>query len=305
MIADGERIKALLEKAEHRVLLCAPFIKAKVLQTVLAVVPESVPVQIITRWRANEVASGVSDLDVFYIARKRPNTELRLLDALHAKLYLADEECLLGSANLTGSALGWSKLSNVEILVAAHSTDADVEFLLKRLETSHLATFDILSEIEEAAANLQTVTLDEGQDVLDENHAHKLAWLPRCAAPDKLYQVYKVPETTTVVEETKEDGLLDLRDLQIQPGLLEAEFVATVRETLCLMPMFSRIIEEVPGGLTDQRGIEHIERSRPGLAKQDVHEQWRIVRDWIAIFFREEFEIAPDSFVTRLKPQHR
>ena len=301
MIADGERIKALLEKAEHRVLLCAPFIKAKVLQTILAVVPDSVPVQIITRWRANEVASGVSDLDVFHIVRKRPNTELRLLDALHAKLYLADEECLLGSANLTGSALGWSKLSNVEILVAARSTDSDVEFILKRLAASHLATFDILSEIEKAAANLQTVALDEGQDILDENYAHKLAWLPRCAAPDKLYQVYKVPETTTVIEETKEDGLSDLRDLQIQPGLLEAEFVATVRETLCLMPMFSRIIEEVPKGLTDQRGVEHIERSRPGLAQQDVQEQWRIVRDWIATFFGEEYEVAPASFITRIR----
>lgn len=305
MIADGERIKALLEKAEHRVLLCAPFIKAKVLQTILAVVPESVPVQIITRWRANEVASGVSDLDVFHIVRRRPNTELRLLDALHAKLYLADEECLLGSANLTGSALGWSKLSNIEILVAARPTDADVEFLLKRLEASHLATFDVLSEIEKAAANLQAITLDEGQDILDENHTHKLAWLPRCAAPDKLYHVYKVPETTTVVEETKEDGLSDLKDLQIQPGLLEAEFIETVRETLRLMPMFSRIIEEVPGGLTDQRGVEHIGKSRPSLAKQDVQEQWRIVRDWIATFFHEEFEIAPDSFVTRLKSQHR
>ena len=301
MIVDGERIKALLERAEHRVLLCAPFIKVKVLKTILSVVSESIPVQIITRWRANEVASGISDLDVFHIARERPNTELRLLDALHAKLYLADEECLLGSANLTGSALGWSKHSNVEILIPVQSTDANVEFLIKRLEASHLATFEILSEIEKAAANLPAVVLDEGQDILDENHVHKLAWLPRCAAPDKLYEVYKAPDTAVVIEEAKEDGLSDLRDLQIQPGLLEAEFVATVRETLCLMPMFSRIIEEVPRGLTDQRGVEHIEKSRPGLAQQDVQEQWRIVRDWIATFFGEEFEVAPASFITRIR----
>ena len=109
MISDGERLKSFLGKAKIRVMLCAPFIKEKVLQTILEVVPEPVPVQIVTRWRAKEVAAGISDLEVFHIAKERSNTTLALLDDLHAKLYLADEQCLVGSANLTGRGLGWAK----------------------------------------------------------------------------------------------------------------------------------------------------------------------------------------------------
>ena len=72
MIADGERLKTLIENAEHRVTLCAPFIKASVLRTVLSVVPDGVQVQIVTRWRAAEVAAGISDLEVLQIANERP-----------------------------------------------------------------------------------------------------------------------------------------------------------------------------------------------------------------------------------------
>lgn len=95
MISDGERLKSLLEHAEERVLLCAPFIKAKVLQAILSVVSASVPVRIVTRWRASEIAAGVSDLEVFEVSNMRPNTELALLDDVHAKLYLADDKCLV------------------------------------------------------------------------------------------------------------------------------------------------------------------------------------------------------------------
>ena len=31
--------------------------------------------------------------------------------------------------------------------------------------------------------------------------------------------------------------------------------------------------------------------------------QWRIIRDWIAVFFEDQFEVAPESFVTRLRPR--
>ena len=131
------------------------------------------PFQIITRWRAKEIAAGVSDLDVLQVAHDRPNTELALLDDLHAKLYLADEQCLVGSANLTGSALGWSNRSNIEILIPARQIDAEVAFLLERLRAATPATTDIRSEVEAAAAALQSVVLDEAQDMTEENEARR------------------------------------------------------------------------------------------------------------------------------------
>ena len=304
MISDGERLKALLEKAEHRVILCAPFIKAAVLRTILSVVPAKVPVLIFTRWRATEVAVGVSDLEVLQIATERPHTELRLLDDIHAKLYLADDQCLVGSANLTASALGWSEHSNVELLISAKPTDPDIDFLLKRLQVAELATVAIRLEIEAMVAALEIIKLEEGGDITDDSSARQLAWLPRCATPDKLYEIYQDPETAVVVEGTKEDGLADLRNLQIRPGLSAIDFKTDVRHTLLLMPAFAQIIEDVPQGLTDTDGIARIEKARPDLEGQDVQAQWRIVRDWVGDFFGDQFEVAPASFVIRLRSRH-
>ena len=294
-------MKSLIEKAQHKVILCAPFIKADVLRVILSVIPPKIPVQIFTRWRATEVAAGVSDLEVLQIATERPYTDLRLLDDLHAKLYLADNECLVGSANLTASALGWSEYSNVELLIPAKPSDPDIDYFLKRLENAEVATVDIRSKIEAMANTLKIIKLEEGGDISDNSLNHRFAWLPRCAAPDKLYEIYADPKTTVVVTGTKEDGLADIKDLQIRQGLSEADFKSMIRDTLQFIPVISRIIEDAPQGLTDKEGIQRIEKARPDLSGEDFQAQWRIVREWVGVFFEDQFEVAPESFVLRLR----
>ena len=301
MITDGERIKALLIGANKRILICAPFIKKRVLKTVLEVVSASVPVQIFTRWRANEVAVGVSDLEVFYVAKERPKTDLYILDNLHAKLYLADDQCLVGSANLTSSALGWSDRSNIELLIEADSNNDYVATLLEQLKFANPATIEQLTEIESELVNFEFTALDEGQDMTDEIEYRKLAWLPSCATPEKLWDIYSNPLTTIVTEDTRQDGNADLRDLQIQQGLTKPEFIIAVQKSLSLMPAFNRITEEIPVGVRDTRGNEIIANYRPELSKQVQLKQWEIVRGWIGFFFQDQFEVAAESFIVRLK----
>ena len=304
MIADGERLKALMQTAQLRVLLCSPFIKAGALGTVLSAVGEGISVRIVTRWLAAEVAAGVSELEVFELVQERANTELALLDDLHAKLYLADESGLAGSANLTAAALGWSERSNIELLLPIRRGDPDVACLLRRLETARPATFAVRSAIEAEAAALGVPVLNESQETAaNAADVHKHAWLPGCAAPGKLRAIYDNPKTTAVVEGTRADGLADLSDLHLSRGLSASEFNEAVRETLLLMPAFKRIIDRIPQGLTDSGGVALVGEFRPDLLKADAAVQWRIVRDWIAEFFQDQFEIAPESFITRLRPR--
>ena len=302
MIIDGERLKELANCAQNRVLLCAPFIKVRVLRTILSAIKDGVSVQVVTRWRAVEVASGVSDLEVFELVNERANTKLALLDELHAKLYLADDRGLAGSANLTATALGWADRRNVELLLPVTRSDENVARLLRRLECAEPATYAIRSEIETEAAALDVDRLDEGQDVsADMETFRDQPWLPSCAAPGQLRAMYEDAETTAVVKGTKEDGLADLRDLGLPRGLPPADFREIVRDTLQLMPGFRRIIDQIPQGLTDSAGIALVSEVRPDLSQSDAALQWRIVRDWIAEFFQDDFEVAPQSFVTRLK----
>ena len=302
MLSDGEQLRELAQSATERVLLCAPFIKERVLCIILSEIREDVFVRIVTRWRAVEVAAGVSDLEVFELAKERPRTELALLNDLHAKLYLADDRGLAGSANLTAAALGWSENNNLELLISVKQSDPDVAHLLRRLERANLATYTMRSVVAAEAATLSTAQLDEGQELIENSDlTRNQAWLPSCAAPDKLLSIYENPRTSSVVEGTREDGLADLRDLHIPSDISRHEFAGDVREALLLMPAFRRIIELIPLGITDSNGIDLILELYPGTIHSQASLRWRIVRDWIGEFFQEEFEVAPESFLIRLR----
>ena len=302
MIFEGERVKALVTGASSRVILCSPFIKAKVFAIILGAVPPGVPVQVVTRWRPDEIAAGLSDLEVFDIAKERANTQLCLLHSLHAKLYLADNDCLVGSANLTAAALGWRPNANVEILVPAKRSDADVSVLLDRLTHSIPATFQLREEMAKLAAALDKPQFDESQDISSEfSERATMPWLPRCAVPEKLYEIYQDPDTPIAVESTRRDALMDLQDLAPPRRLNSKDFAAYVAESLSQIPSFQEILTKIPSGMTDSKGIEAIATLRQELSRTDASKQWSIVREWISLFFKDKFEVAPQTFVVRLK----
>lgn len=302
MIIEGERVKALVTGASSRVILCSPFIKARVFAIILGAVPTGVPVRVVTRWRPDEIAAGLSDLEVFDIAKERASTQLNLLHSLHAKLYLADNDCLVGSANLTATALGWRPDANTEILVPAKRSDADVSILLDRLTHSIPATFQLREKMEELAAALDKPELEESKDIPSEfSDRATMPWLPRCAVPEKLYDIYQDPETPVAVESTRWDALMDLQDLAPPPRLNSKEFAAYVAESISQIPSFQAILAKIPSGMTDSQGIESIATFRQELSRADTLKQWSIVRDWISLFFKDKFEVAPQTFVVRLK----
>ena len=302
MIAEGERVKALVNGAQTQVVLCAPFIKERVFATLLSVIPATVSVRVVTRWRAAEVAAGISDLSVFDVANERARTEVFLLDALHAKLFVADERCLVGSANLTAAALGWRPDSNLEILVSAERSDPDVSLLLERLAHATPATFQIRAEVEKEAEALKNLSFEDAQDVDPEMIDDiTLPWLPRCAAPEKLFQFYQAPQDRSAIEDTKEDALSDLRDLAPVSGLSEDAFGQYISATLRQIPSIQKILDAIPGGMRDDHGEGIVKELRQNIDPSDAKKQWSIVRDWIHVFFGDQFEVAPESFVVRLK----
>ena len=303
MIAEGERIKALVAGAIREVILCSPFIKAKVFEAILSVIPGKISVRVVTRWRPPEVAAGLSDLEVFDIATERENTQVDLLHSLHAKLYVADNNCLVGSANLTATALGWRPDSNLEVLISADRSDSDVSLLLDRLRGATPATFQIRADIEKQASLLDKPALNESQDMLPEmTEKASQAWLPRCAAPDKLYQAYRNSDTTILTENTQMDALGDLEDLGPTDNLSEDDFIVYIRGSLSQIPSIQIILDKIPAGMTDAQGEQVVSLIRNDLAPSDVQKQWSIIRDWISVFFNDKYEVAPRNFVVRLKP---
>lgn len=110
----GEILEGYCAGAQ-RLVLVAPYIKADALTRVLARVDHGTSLLCVTRWNPHDLATGVSDSQCRSIVKEFGGS-FRLHPTLHAKYYQIDDIVLIGSANLTSSAMGWSTQPNLEIL---------------------------------------------------------------------------------------------------------------------------------------------------------------------------------------------
>lgn len=302
MRRDGDRLIEHLSSAKNSVLLCAPFIKVGVMKSLLRHIPESVTLKVITRWVPLEIAVGVSDLEIFDLLQARNQTSLWLYDRLHAKLYMADDRVLAGSANLTATALGWSSKPNLEILTALPNSDEAVKACLAQLAEARPASSEERDKISRLAASVGTPKLGLVDDVEDA-HATML-WLPTLAAPAKLYQAY-VPQTRDrLTDDVLDAALEDLAALSLPAGLGEAAFRTTVAAALQSMPAIQRLLHDAADDLTDDAAQQLIR----DLARDDSlspEARWLVVREWLTYFLQDNYEIAPQSFVLRRRPGSR
>ena len=133
MNSCGDDIVSLLTKARRDVLIVAPFMRSSPLARLLQSIQESVNVLIVTRWRPADIVAGASDLGVFDLTEAN-SIPLLLRHDLHAKLFIADDHCLIGSANVTATALGWRAPSNLELLAPADRSSPKISTFLTELK---------------------------------------------------------------------------------------------------------------------------------------------------------------------------
>lgn len=298
MRRDGDLLLEHLSRAKETVLLCAPFIKAGVAKRLLAAIHPGVRVEIVTRWHAEEVAAGVSDLAVFELAAEREGTTLRLLDNLHAKLFLSDDKLLAGSANLTAKALGWCADPNLELLVGIDADQDAVRQCLAGLAAARTATADERDAIQALSETLHRPPMPEsqaGDEVLSG------LWLPMLAAPERLFAAYTQSARERLTSSALKAADHDLSALAIPAGLKEAAFRAEVAERFAAMPAIGAILTAAASDLTDASAVDMVQSLAPESG-MPAAARWQIVREWLTYFMRDKYEIAPQSFVTRLRP---
>ena len=295
MRRDGDLLIEHIRQAKSSVLLCAPFIKTTVLRALLNCVRVDVPVRIVTRWVPEEIAAGVSDLGIFDLVQAREKCSLQLLDNLHAKVYLADDDVLVGSANLTGRALGWSSSPNVEILTRVSAGDDSVIRCLAALENARTATQEEMGRIRQLVDAMKSSPLPEGAEADD---AIARPWLPTLGAPSRLFEAYLPQARERLTQPVVDAADVDLKALDIRAGLSQDEFREAVKAGLRTMTATRRILEAARSDLSDSAGADLVKElsSSDDISPQV---QWAIVREWITYFLGAEFEIAPQSFIVR------
>ena len=289
----GQELLELLGRASREIVIAAPFIKAAALERMLAVIPPGVAVlRCVTRWRPEEIAAGVSDLQVMDVVQSRPGARLFINPLLHAKFYRADNRCVIGSANVTHRALGWAMPANLELVVEATADTQrikDFEQLLFR--TSFEASKQLRDEMVAAASILREAGgypkfLHEASP--DENTApipSPEGWLPICPRPDRLYQIYSGRDIDRVIGWTIKAGERDMQLLRIPSGLSSLEFHKYVAASLGQTPLVQRI-DEIAGKAISAEMGQHLIASTVDdqFRVYSAEDHWNTVKSWLLHF---------------------
>lgn len=230
----------LVASASRSVLVVSPFIKRTALGHLLAPLPAGAELVAYTRWRADEVARGVSDVgalgDIEALGGK-----LGLIDELHAKLVLVDgTRALVGSANVTSAGLGLSAAPNFELMSRIEVDPATASLLQADLRSrSRRATLAEAAAIQLAADALAPNTPETDPDAYEPDAARMdmpaRAWIPQFRSPDRLFPLYQDAGWLSS-SRANDPALVDLLRLQIPPALSRTAFNELVRARLLETP---------------------------------------------------------------------
>ena len=137
-----------LKDAKKSVVVLSAYVKSvgiKWLQEKLQ--GKDVKCTIITRWTKGDLAQGSSDLECYDLAKER-NWNFKILNDLHAKVMLIDDEIIfLGSPNLTGRGMSLIPVSNQEIGIKIKAIDKDLKIINQLSEEAALVNDKIIEEL--------------------------------------------------------------------------------------------------------------------------------------------------------------
>ena len=291
----GDQLLKLVSSAKERVVLVAPFIKVEVLQQVLDAIPISGAPHIdcVTRWRPEDIVDGVCDLEIFELIADRANARLWRHPNLHAKFFRADQSCLVGSANLTGRALGWRLPTNLELLV-------ELDFSLHALqawETSLMSscvpvTAKLRDQIAKQATDLAAQRPRIPSVDVEHDDDPSFRWMPLCPSPERLFKVYTGElDDAKMVRSAFEFAQRDLRTLGPPKGYSEEQFLKYVADLLQKLEVVQKVVTASSSGVSDAQAAELLAEYIDASSMIGPTDAWRTLKHWMMHFFPDQYRI--------------
>ena len=220
----------------QRLVIAAPYVKMDALDVVLSKTTSDVSLVCITRWRPEDLIVGASDTGCRTLITQRGGS-FRLHPSLHAKYYRIDDVVLVGSANLTSSAMGWGPQPNLEILCRAgddfdpHNFERELLGDSREISDAEFACWEALIKInvENNSAIVSALPL------LD-------TWRPATRDPRNLELVYQGREDELASLDEQRAARRDIQKLSIPSGLTEDAVRAWVSACLLAAPFTNSVI---------------------------------------------------------------
>lgn len=157
-----ELLPGIVGQANSSIMIISAFLKKDILIWLEKYIPKDIKVNVVSRWRKDDLLNGSSDREVYDVCRSN-GWSFFIDQKLHAKVFLVDHSCLiLGSSNYTNSGLGFNSKSNLELNIKVIPNENEISrvknFLLNAFELDD-ATFT------EMVVELDNTTLDSGRNV--------------------------------------------------------------------------------------------------------------------------------------------
>ena len=253
----------------------------------LEVISPKVHIRCVTRWLPDEIAKGVSELAVLDLLEARGNSDLMLVDRLHAKIYVCGSACLAGSANVTMAGMGATKASNIEVLVESTTEDPGVADALSEIARRERVATRVIAETVRALASSYALDRPRPED--------GDTWFPKSRRPQDAYQVYShAPGTYLSSAETH--LVSDIAEANLPAGLDQEEFTGEIRALLSNIPL-SRALLLSDDDVTVGRADAHPQLDPWCSLNFSVADLWMAFVQWMVYFFPDKFMVQEVSEV--------
>ena len=292
VVDPGKGVIDLVRSSNNRIVIAAPYIKSHSLRSLISHIPDNITEFVcVTRWLPEDIASGVCDIEIFEDVTNLGGGELRVHPHLHAKFYSNIDQCLVGSANLTGRGLGWHTPANVELLVALPGDFPGIsDWEAALLESSVTATKELRDQILAEADRIQKPIYHPPE--VEESEESNTIWVPTCTVPDRLWKVYQGAGADSIVTSAYDAAQSDLAALSPPHGLDQALFEAYISGILRQMPFISEIDSLASTGITDSDAHQLLkERLDIDVPTAQHKHMWRILKLWLVYFFQGSYRI--------------
>jgi hypothetical protein len=229
-----------------------------------------------------------------------------LCDRLHAKVIRADGRALIGSANLTGAALGWSFLPNLELLSEVPADNPQLLELFSTLEREAVrATPELAREVERVAALLPVQEMASAflsdQIGRARQHAPEL-WYPQLRQPEDLYTAYAAG-IDRLSRASATAAAADLETLQLPGGLTREQFDGLVSSRLLQTPLISAIDRY----LDEPRrfgAVRDLIVFQLAIDRDEADAIWQTTMRWLLEFIPHRYERRVERWTEVLVRRH-
>lgn len=275
----GTQLLDLCSRALN-VVIVAPYIKSDALSRILDVLRPEASVSCTTRWAPHDLAVGASDAECRNLVLDFGGS-FRLHPSLHAKYYRIDDAVLIGSANLTSSAMGWARHPNLEILCSAGDDFDSAGFEAELLNEAREIT-----DAEFLAWNA-IKKISPREDDFSDPFLPLDKWRPVTRDPRHILLTYREREAEIASFDEQTASQTDIDALRIPVGLTDAELHAWSSTCLLAAPFAHSVINLL--GNPDKSQSIRVLADTYGLGLTETRRDMETVQNWIAYFVPEIF----------------